>query len=170
VGRLSSSLENSGKPIRWSDVVHGLKWLTHLFDPHRYGNMSKSIASSKLRLDCPPTGLLRRMPCSDCFEILTRPSVSSRTLSQLGTRLITVRLLRMVRGRARMDDEDVPIPRITFTHVLDNHGHTLLRRHFPLAPAYATTSNSCQGLTLDRVGVDLTRPATRTAFHRSLPH
>ena len=28
----------------------------------------------------------------------------------------------------------------------------------PLAPAYATTFNSCQGLTLDRVGVDLTRP------------
>ncbi|KIO14759.1 hypothetical protein M404DRAFT_119686, partial [Pisolithus tinctorius Marx 270] len=29
---------------------------------------------------------------------------------------------------------------------------------FPLAPAYATTFNSCQGLTLNVVGVDLTRP------------
>jgi hypothetical protein len=34
----------------------------------------------------------------------------------------------------------------------------LLRCQFPLAPAYATTFNSCQGLTLDIVGVDLTRP------------
>ncbi|KIK20946.1 hypothetical protein PISMIDRAFT_104802, partial [Pisolithus microcarpus 441] len=29
---------------------------------------------------------------------------------------------------------------------------------FPLAPTYATTFNSCQGLTLDRVGIDLTSP------------
>ncbi|KIM65900.1 hypothetical protein SCLCIDRAFT_54687, partial [Scleroderma citrinum Foug A] len=34
----------------------------------------------------------------------------------------------------------------------------LLRRQFPLAPAYATTFNSCQGLTLDRIGLDLTIP------------
>ncbi|KIN94736.1 hypothetical protein M404DRAFT_167456, partial [Pisolithus tinctorius Marx 270] len=29
---------------------------------------------------------------------------------------------------------------------------------FPLAPAYATTFNSCQGLTLDAVSIDLTCP------------
>ncbi|KIN94374.1 hypothetical protein M404DRAFT_55099, partial [Pisolithus tinctorius Marx 270] len=29
---------------------------------------------------------------------------------------------------------------------------------FPLAPAYATTFNCCQGLTLDAVGINLTRP------------
>ncbi|KAI6019284.1 hypothetical protein PISMIDRAFT_121718, partial [Pisolithus microcarpus 441] len=29
---------------------------------------------------------------------------------------------------------------------------------FPLAPAYASTFNSCQGLTLDSVGLDLTNP------------
>ncbi|KIM52666.1 hypothetical protein SCLCIDRAFT_140708, partial [Scleroderma citrinum Foug A] len=34
----------------------------------------------------------------------------------------------------------------------------LHRKQFPLAPAYATTFNSCQGLTLDCVGIDLTRP------------
>ena len=33
--------------------------------------------------------------------------------------------------------------------------HTLLWQQFPLAPAYATTFNGCQGLTLDKVGVDL---------------
>src|ERR1700683_4191321 len=53
--------------------------------------------------------------------------------------------------------EDILIPRISFLHQLPS-GHTLLHRQFPLAPAYATTFDSCQGLTLDVVGVDLTRP------------
>ena len=46
--------------------------------------------------------------------------------------------------------EDVLIPCICFTPEV--------RRQFPLAPAYVTTFNSCQGLTLDRVAIDLTRP------------
>ena len=37
-------------------------------------------------------------------------------------------------------------------------GHQLVHRQFPLAPAYATTFNSCQGLTLDKIGVDLSKP------------
>ena len=53
--------------------------------------------------------------------------------------------------------EDILIPRISFTYGLSS-GHTLLRKQFPLAPAYTTTFNSCQGLTLDRIGVDLVRP------------
>jgi hypothetical protein len=77
----------------------------------------------------------------------------------VGKRLITVRLLRGIAGGTRMiDDEDFLIPRTAFTAALPS-GHTLLRCQFPLAPAYATTFNSCQGLTLDIVGVDLTRPA-----------
>lgn len=77
----------------------------------------------------------------------------------LGNRLITVRLLRGVAGITgdAMDSEDILIPRISFTADLAS-GHTLLRKQFPLAPAYATTFNSCQGLTLDSVGVDLNRP------------
>lgn len=59
--------------------------------------------------------------------------------------------------RAGVEDKLILLPRISFTHSLRS-GHTLLRRQFPLAPAYATTFNSCQGLTLDRVGVDLTVP------------
>ncbi|KZT26333.1 hypothetical protein NEOLEDRAFT_1063494 [Neolentinus lepideus HHB14362 ss-1] len=51
----------------------------------------------------------------------------------------------------------VLIPRINFTYQLPS-GHTLLQRQFPLALAYTTTFNSCQGLTLDKVGIDLTRP------------
>lgn len=76
-------------------------------------------------------------------------------ITDIGHRVVTVRLLRM--DRAGVEDELILLPRISFTHSLCS-GHTLLRRQFPLAPAYATTFNSCQGLTLDRVGVDLTVP------------
>ncbi len=75
----------------------------------------------------------------------------------IGRRIITVRILRGVAGVSTVDAEDVLISRIPFTTVLES-GHTLVRRQYPLAPAYATTFNSCQGLTLDVVGVDLTRP------------
>jgi ATP-dependent DNA helicase PIF1 len=75
----------------------------------------------------------------------------------VGTRIVTVRLLRPGDLTNSGIGEDILIPRISFLHQLPS-GHTLLRRQFPLAPAYATTFNSCQGLTLDIVGVDLTRP------------
>ncbi|OSX66535.1 hypothetical protein POSPLADRAFT_1131752 [Postia placenta MAD-698-R-SB12] len=75
----------------------------------------------------------------------------------LGKRIITVRILRGIGGVSVVDPEDILISRISFTALLET-GHTLVRRQFPLAPAYATTFNSCQGLTLDVVGVDLTRP------------
>ncbi|RXW13239.1 hypothetical protein EST38_g12616 [Candolleomyces aberdarensis] len=71
----------------------------------------------------------------------------------VGAWLITVQVLREDGPMA----EEILIPRITFQTELKS-GHTLCRRQFPLAPAYATTFNSCQGLTLDRVGVDLTSP------------
>lgn len=72
-------------------------------------------------------------------------------ITDVGNRLITIRRLT---GHVV---EDLLIPRITFTHNLAQ-GHTLLRKQFPLSLAYATTFNSCQGLTLDRVGIDCTRP------------
>lgn len=75
----------------------------------------------------------------------------------IGRRIVTVRVLRGIGGVSTVDAEDVLISRIPFTTTLES-GHTLVRRQFPLAPAYATTFNSCQGLTLDVVGVDLTRP------------
>jgi hypothetical protein len=75
----------------------------------------------------------------------------------VGTQIITVRLLRPGDLNNGGVDKDILIPRISFLYQLPS-GHTLLRRQFPLAPAYATTFNSCQGLTLDVVGVDLTRP------------
>ncbi|KAI0633335.1 hypothetical protein C8Q77DRAFT_1057353 [Trametes polyzona] len=75
----------------------------------------------------------------------------------IGRRIVTVRVLRGVGGVSTVDAEDIVVSRIPFSTMLES-GHTLVRRQFPLAPAYATTFNSCQGLTLDVVGVDLTRP------------
>ena len=74
-----------------------------------------------------------------------------------GSRLVTVRILRGIGGPNVVDSEDILIPRISFQTTLPS-GHTLHRKQFPLAPAYATTFNSCQGLTLDCLGIDLTRP------------
>ena len=50
------------------------------------------------------------------------------------------------------------LPRITFTFTPKGCCWNVKRRQFPLKPAYATTFNSCQGLTLDRVVLDLTIP------------
>jgi len=47
------------------------------------------------------------------------------------------------------------IPRITFEFQPINGPRTIQRRQFPLQLAYATTFNSCQGLTLDKVVLDL---------------
>ena len=76
-------------------------------------------------------------------------------ITELGTRLIAVRVIS--ENNHISSNEDILIPRISFTYQLPS-GHTLLRRQFPLAPAYATTFNSCQGMTLDIIGVDLTIP------------
>ena len=91
-------------------------------------------------------------------------------VTDIGDRLITVRLIHRRGDTLYTEDEDILIPRISFTYVLPS-GHTLLRRQFPLALGYATTFNSCQGLNLDRVAIDLTHPVFShgqlyTAFSR----
>src|SRR5882762_7883199 len=78
-------------------------------------------------------------------------------VTEVGNRLITVRLVKIREGILHTEDDDILIPCISFTYVLPS-GHTLLRQQFPLAPGYATTFNSCQGLNLDAVGVDVTVP------------
>jgi hypothetical protein len=73
-----------------------------------------------------------------------------------GSKLITVHLLHSAQTPRANSSNDILLPRITFKERLRS-GHTLCRRQFPLAPAYASTFHSCQGLTLDRVGIDLTQ-------------
>ena len=75
----------------------------------------------------------------------------------IGQKLITIHLLNPASSISVSHYGDIFLPRITFKEALPS-GHTLLRKQFPLAPAYASTFHSCQGLTLDRVGIDLTRP------------
>lgn len=50
------------------------------------------------------------------------------------------------------------LPRIVFEFQPKFCNWTVQRRQFPLRLAYATTFNSCQGLTLDRTVVDLRTP------------
>ena len=77
-------------------------------------------------------------------------------ISGLGNHIIAVRLLEVNTTDFSPDpDNDILIPRICFTSDLPS-GHTLLCRQFPLGPSYATTFNSCQGLTLSFAGIDLT--------------
>lgn len=74
----------------------------------------------------------------------------------MGSKLITVRVLHDTQTSETNPSADILLPRITFKERLPS-GHMLCRRQFPLAPAYASTFHSCQGLTLDSVGVDLTQ-------------
>lgn len=83
------------------------------------------------------------------------------TIVDVGPRIIAVRLLRPSNEPgplpSYMDSDIKLITRISFHQVLHS-GHTLIRRQFPLAAAYGTTFNSCQGLTLDKVALDLSSP------------
>ena len=74
-------------------------------------------------------------------------------ITHLGAHLIAIKKL-LADG---VTAEEILLPRITFAASLPS-GHTFQRKQFPVAPAYATTFNSCQGLTLARIGVDLTHP------------
>jgi hypothetical protein len=51
-----------------------------------------------------------------------------------------------------------PFSRINFEFNPQRSSWTILRRQLPLRLAYATTFNSCQGLTLDRAVFDLRSP------------
>ena len=75
-------------------------------------------------------------------------------LKALGSSVISVQVI----SKDGPLDEEVLLPRINFTYKIPGSGFTLCRKQFPLSPAYSTTFNSCQGLTLDKVGIDATSP------------
>jgi ATP-dependent DNA helicase PIF1 len=108
---------------------------------------------------CPPYAL--HMKEGAVYRLMRNISIeralvkNARVVARhIGQRVITVRLIR----DGLEGCEDFLIPRICFEYTNPIHRQTILRRQFPLAPAYSTTFNSCQGLTLDKIGVDLTRP------------
>ena len=93
-------------------------------------------------------------------------------VTALGNRIVTVKLLRNTEfphfpAPGDVRDEEVLIPRVHFSHVLGS-GHTLLRLQYPLAPAYSTIFEGCEGQTYDKVGVDLTRPLARGQLYKAL--
>jgi hypothetical protein len=67
-------------------------------------------------------------------------------------RYIEVRLLDS-RGTSRSGNTHL-IPRIFFDFRPPFVSYTIRRKQFPLRLAYATTFNSCQGLTFDKVVID----------------
>jgi hypothetical protein len=81
---------------------------------------------------------------------------------------IHVRVVELHRHIVRVDllrDQSTSIvdrlfylPRISFEFHPRQTSWTVERRQFPLRLAYAITFNSCQGLTLDKVVLDLTTP------------
>lgn len=84
------------------------------------------------------------------------PKNTRGVVTHVGEWLVTMRILRP--NTTEGPDDDLLIPRIPVSYALPS-GYTLQRRQFPVAPAYVTTFDTCQGLTLDRVGVDLTAGA-----------
>jgi hypothetical protein len=71
-------------------------------------------------------------------------------VERLLERVVEVRLIESSSSR-----NTFCIPRITFDFRPQNCPWTIRRRQFLLRLAYATTFNSCQGLTLDKVVIDL---------------
>jgi len=112
-------------------------------------------AKLSLKVGC-IASIMRNLSIEDGLVKNARVQVVS-----LRPNVVEVRLLQQGAGRPRPEQADMPtffLPRITFE--FDPHGAswTVQRRQFPLRLAYATTFNSCQGLTLDRVVLDLTKP------------
>ena len=69
--------------------------------------------------------------------------------------IITIRLL--CEFDHDNDGHKILLPHITMSTTLAS-GYMLNHLQFPLQPAYAMTFNSCQGMTLQHLGIDLTRP------------
>ncbi|RXK34954.1 hypothetical protein M231_07787 [Tremella mesenterica] len=80
-------------------------------------------------------------------------------VTAVGRQTVTCQLIGEANGVGMLQPHTILIPRITFEYPLPRKGFTLQRKQFPLAPAYATTFNSCQGLTLHQVGLDVSSSA-----------
>jgi hypothetical protein len=77
---------------------------------------------------------------------------------RLSDNIVEVQLLQQNSALTESEMPTFYLPRITFEFQPPRTNWTVQRRQFPLRLAYATTFNSCQGLTLDRVVLDLTMP------------
>jgi hypothetical protein len=118
---------------------------------------------------------------SDYLVLLTHPGVPNHELQlKVGAICVLTRNLSIKKGLVKnayviiksvqrnyvevtllsenafqLNTHDYCIPRITFEFCPTNVNFTVHRKQFPLRLAYATTFNSCQGLTLQRIVLDL---------------
>lgn len=115
-------------------------------------------ANLTLKVDC-IASIMRNISIEDGLVKNARVQVVS-----LQPNVVQVRLLQQGAIRSQSsggEPTEMPtfyLPRITFEFQPRDASWTVQRRQFPLRLAYATTFNSCQGLTLDRVVLDLTMP------------
>jgi hypothetical protein len=75
----------------------------------------------------------------------------------LGQRLLTIRIVHPTPHGTIIDDKEFLLPHINFRENVYS-SYTLLRQQYPLRLAYATMFHSCQGLMLNKIGVDLSSP------------
>jgi hypothetical protein len=75
-------------------------------------------------------------------------------ISELNQHSIKVQILPRP-NTTQNDLEEFPLSKINFDFNPQRSSWTIQRRQYPLRLAYATTFNSCQGLTLDRTIIDL---------------
>lgn len=92
-----------------------------------------------------------------CEQKLCQPNNTCIVITGTGQRLITVHCLMSFRNCSISNQANILLLWITFKDILPS-GHTLLWKQFQLVPAYTSTFHSCQDLTLDWIGIDLTKP------------
>ena len=88
--------------------------------------------------------------CMVTRNILVQDRLMNNTkviVREIGRHLVTVKTL--------MEHRQFALPRIIFRFTLPRSGLMIERRQFPLRLCYAITVNKSQGLTLDRVCLDL---------------
>jgi ATP-dependent DNA helicase PIF1 len=107
----------------------------------------------------PPHSVLIKV--NSVFRLLRNFSVNRGIIKNacviitgIGVHLVTIK--KLIPNALFISAKDILIPCISFTANLSS-SYTLTRQQFLLAPSYATTFNSCQGMTLDKSGLDLTR-------------
>ena len=114
-------------------------------------------AKLKLKVGC-IASVMRNLSIDDGLVKNARVQIVSLHPNVVQVRLLQGTIRPRAPGAGQTDLPTFYLPRITFEFQPRRSNWTIQRRQFPLRLAYATTFNSCQGLTLDRVVLDLTRP------------
>ena len=127
-------------------------------DPEEIANFPTEFLNSLSVSGLPPHELKLKM---GAIVILLKNIDSSKGLCN-GTRLIvrglTENLIFATIATGKHKHTRVFIPRIDMSPSENDLPFTLIRRQFPILPAFAMTINKSQGQTFDKVGVYLSEP------------